>query len=58
MSVVKRNNVTIKGQGTRVMMFAHGYGCDHNMWRFIVPAFENDYKIVVFDHVGAGNSDL
>ncbi len=41
-----------------MMMFSHGFGCDQNMWRFIYPAFQADYKIVMFDHVGAGNSDL
>ena len=40
------------------MVFAHGFGCDQNMWRWITPAFENDYRIVLFDHVGAGQSDL
>jgi sigma-B regulation protein RsbQ len=40
------------------MVFAHGFGCDQNMWRFITPAFEKDYKIVLFDYVGAGKSDL
>ncbi len=40
------------------MLFAHGFGCDQNMWRFVTPAFENDYKIVLFDYVGAGNSDV
>jgi sigma-B regulation protein RsbQ len=40
------------------MIFAHGYGCDQNMWRFLTPAFEAAYKIVLFDHVGAGRSDL
>ena len=39
------------------MLFAHGFGCDQNMWRFITPAFENDYKIILFDYVGAGKSD-
>jgi sigma-B regulation protein RsbQ len=38
-------------------MFAHGLGCDQNMWRHLVPAFENDYKIVLFDYVGSGRSD-
>jgi sigma-B regulation protein RsbQ len=57
MSVVKRNNVKVFGKGTQPMIFAHGYGCDQNMWRFVYPAFEDDYKIVLFDHVGAGNSD-
>lgn len=58
MSVVARNNVQIRGSGHRPMVFAHGFGCDQNMWRLVAPAFEADYKVVVFDHVGAGHSDL
>jgi sigma-B regulation protein RsbQ len=41
-----------------VIFFAHGFGCDQNMWRFVAPAFQEKYTIVLFDHVGAGNSDL
>ncbi|MCC4300061.1 alpha/beta hydrolase [Aurantimonas coralicida] len=40
------------------MVFAHGFGCDQNMWRFVAPAFEDQYRTVLFDHVGAGRSDL
>ena len=40
------------------MMFAHGFGCDQNMWRFVAPAFESRYRVILFDHVGAGGSDL
>jgi sigma-B regulation protein RsbQ len=40
------------------MVFAHGFGCDQNMWRLVTPAFEADYRIVLFDHVGCGKSDL
>ena len=40
------------------MLFAHGFGCDQNMWRYVTPAFENDYRIVLFDYVGSGHSDL
>jgi sigma-B regulation protein RsbQ len=40
------------------MVFAHGFGCDQNMWRFVEPAFLQDFKTVLFDHVGAGGSDL
>jgi sigma-B regulation protein RsbQ len=40
------------------MVFAHGFGCDQNMWRFVAPAFADRYRIVLFDHVGAGGSDL
>jgi sigma-B regulation protein RsbQ len=57
-SVVERNNVRVSGQGTRPMIFAHGFGCDQNMWRLVTPAFEASHRIVVFDHVGAGRSDL
>jgi sigma-B regulation protein RsbQ len=57
-TVLKRNNVQVSGSGTRAMMFAHGFGCDQNMWRLVVPAFEKDFKIILFDHVGAGGSDL
>lgn len=39
-------------------MFAHGFGCDKNMWRYVAPAFEENYKVILFDHVGAGGSDL
>jgi sigma-B regulation protein RsbQ len=40
------------------MIFAHGFGCDQNMWRFVAPAFADRYRIVLFDHVGSGGSDL
>ncbi|MFP2929618.1 alpha/beta fold hydrolase [Pyxidicoccus sp. 3LG] len=58
MSVLARNNVKIFGHGKQTMIFAHGYGCDQHMWRFITPAFEKDYRIILFDHVGAGNSEV
>ena len=58
MSAIQRNNVQVKGQGDRAMVFAHGFGCDQNMWRFVAPAFEGRFKTVLFDHVGAGRSDL
>jgi sigma-B regulation protein RsbQ len=58
MSVVLRNKVKIFGSGAVPIVFAHGYGCDQNMWRFVTPAFEDKYKVVLFDHVGFGKSDL
>lgn len=57
-SAVVRNNVRITGTGLTAMMFAHGFGCDQNMWRHVAPAFEDQFRIVLFDHVGAGGSDL
>ena len=59
MNVLQRNNVKISGrEGGRAMVFAHGFGCDQNMWRHVAPRFADDYRIVLFDHIGAGNSDL
>jgi sigma-B regulation protein RsbQ len=58
MSVLARNNVNVHGNPDgRPMLFAHGFGCDQNMWRYVWPAFEADFRIVLFDHVGAGGSD-
>ncbi|MDI2589664.1 alpha/beta hydrolase [Psychrobacillus sp. NEAU-3TGS] len=55
--VLFRNNVNISGKGTRTMLFAPGFGCDQNMWRLVAPAFEENYRIILFDYVGSGKSD-
>jgi sigma-B regulation protein RsbQ len=56
--IIKRNNVKVSGNGNQSMLFAHGFGCDQNMWRFVIPAFQKDYKIVAFDYVGSGKSEV
>lgn len=59
MDVLGRHNVTVTGNPAgQPMLFAHGFGCDQNMWRYVTPEFENDFRVVVFDHVGAGGSNL
>ena len=58
MTVSRRNNVNIAGSGARSILFAHGFGCDQNMWRFVAPAFQSEFQTILFDHVGAGGSDL
>ena len=58
MSAMIRNNVHVSGAGEQPMLFAHGFGCDQNMWRFVAHDFADHYKIVLFDHVGHGKSDL
>lgn len=55
--ILARNNVRVLGRGEQPMLFAHGFGCDQNMWRYVTPAFEDDYRIVLFDYVGSGHSD-
>jgi sigma-B regulation protein RsbQ len=58
LGIFERHNIKISGRGERNIMFAHGFGCDQNMWRFVAPAFEDRFRVVLFDHVGAGGSDL
>jgi sigma-B regulation protein RsbQ len=59
MSAVQRYNVTVSGlDGGQPLLFAHGFGCDQNMWRYVAPRFEDAFQVVLFDHVGAGRSDV
>jgi pimeloyl-ACP methyl ester carboxylesterase len=58
MTACARNNVHVAGTGERAMMLAHGFGCDQNMWRYVAPVFEDSFRTILFDHVGAGGSDL
>lgn len=59
MDVRSRNHVRVSGRpGGPVVMLAHGFGCDQNLWRLVVPALEREFTVVLFDHVGAGRSDL
>ena len=58
MSVASRHNVQVTGDlDGPPMLFAHGFGCDQNMWRHVAPRFEDAFKVVLFDHVGAGGAD-
>ncbi|HXT45086.1 MAG TPA: alpha/beta hydrolase [Pseudonocardiaceae bacterium] len=59
MSVGIRHNINQSGRlDGQPMLFAHGFGCDQHMWRYVAPRFEDEFRVVLFDHVGAGNSDL
>ncbi len=58
MTVAARHAVAEHGPAdAQPMLFAHGFGCDQNMWRFVWPHFADDHRVVLFDHVGAGGSD-
>ena len=57
-SVLRRNNVNVSGSGTRTIVFAHGFGCDQSMWEPVAKNFERDFRVVLFDYVGHGQSDL
>ncbi|MDQ2734533.1 MAG: alpha/beta hydrolase [Pseudomonadota bacterium] len=58
MSVRERNNVQVTGSGPTTLLFAHGFGCDQSMWRFLAPSFAQGFTVVTFDLVGSGKSDL
>jgi sigma-B regulation protein RsbQ len=57
--VAGRYNVKVTGcRDGQPMVFAHGFGCDQNMWRYVAPRFEHNFKVVLFDYIGAGGSDV
>jgi sigma-B regulation protein RsbQ len=58
MSVQRRNNVHVEGRGEIALVFAHGFGCDQNMWRLLAPRYADRFRCVTFDLVGCGKSDL
>lgn len=58
MSIARRNNVNVSGHGAATIVFAHGFGCDQNMWRLLAPQYAERFRVVTFDLVGSGRSDL
>lgn len=54
---IKKNNVKMSGEGEQAIIFAAGFGCDQTMWRYVAPQFEKEYRVILFDYVGAGKSD-
>lgn len=58
MSIRDRNNINLLGDGDQTIIFAHGYGSDQTAWKHQVNAFKDDYRIVLFDHIGSGHSDF
>jgi sigma-B regulation protein RsbQ len=57
MDILRRNNVNFRSHAGPDMVFAHGFGCDQQMWRFVAPAFEATHRVVLFDHIGCGGAD-
>lgn len=56
--IMLRNNVRIFGEGEKTIIFAHGFGCDQNIWKYVTPHFTSEYRIILFDYVGSGKSDI
>ncbi|MFF8673891.1 alpha/beta fold hydrolase [Streptomyces sp. NPDC015242] len=59
MDIRRRNHVNVTGpDDAPVLLLAHGFGCDQNMWRLVAPVLAKRYRVVLFDYVGSGRSDL
>jgi|TARA_B110000211_G_C13970328_1_gene504674 sigma-B regulation protein RsbQ len=56
--IFARNNINIIGGGDKTLLLAHGFGCDQTMWRFMLPELQSQFKVILFDYVGCGGSDL
>lgn len=54
----RRNHVSVRGVDGPVLIFAHGFGCDQSLWLEVIEGFEKDYRVVLFDYVGSGLSDV
>jgi sigma-B regulation protein RsbQ len=57
-NIMQRNNVKLSGKGEQTIILAHGFGCNQNMWRFMLPFLEKEYQVLLFDYVGSGSSDF
>ncbi|USV98830.1 alpha/beta hydrolase [Pseudomonas pergaminensis] len=58
MDLLHRNNVSVMGNGTSTLVFSHGFGCNQAMWNYLAPHFLERFRVVMYDLVGAGLSDL
>ncbi|SFA90417.1 MULTISPECIES: alpha/beta fold hydrolase [unclassified Pseudomonas] len=58
MDLRQRNNVNVMGTGASTLVFSHGFGCNQAMWNYLAPHFLERFRVVLYDLVGAGLSDL
>ncbi|KRP70830.1 alpha/beta hydrolase [Pseudomonas paralactis] len=58
MDLRNRNNVNVMGDGPSTLVFSHGFGCNQAMWNQLAPHFSQRFRVVLYDLVGAGLSDL
>lgn len=54
-----QNAITVFGPvGAPALVFGHGYGTDQTTWRHIADHFTHTHRVVLFDYVGSGNSEV
>ncbi|KAF5183551.1 Strigolactone esterase d14 [Thalictrum thalictroides] len=52
--IEEAHNIRVLGTGERVIVLAHGFGTDQSVWKNLVPHLVNDYRVILFDKMGAG----
>lgn len=59
MDPIKRNNVVLTGNlnAAKSIVFVHGFGTDQSAWKEVAAPFLADFRVILMDNVGAGQSD-
>ncbi|XP_054808390.1 probable esterase KAI2 [Prosopis cineraria] len=55
--VEEAQNVKILGSGTRFIVLGHGFGTDQSVWKHLVPHLLDDFRVVLYDNMGAGTTN-
>lgn len=56
--VSKQHSISTFGEGDVPLVFAHGFGCDQQIWQRVIKLLDPKYQAITFDYVGCGRSDL
>ncbi|GFP93480.1 probable esterase kai2 [Phtheirospermum japonicum] len=51
------HNVQVLGCGETTVVLGHGYGTDQSVWKHLVPHLVNQYRVVLYDNMGAGTTN-
>ena len=58
MDVYARNNIQIIGaEDGPLIVLARGFGCHQQLWRLVVDRLRAEFRLLLIDHVGYGQSD-
>ncbi|KAB2036804.1 hypothetical protein E1A91_D03G028800v1 [Gossypium mustelinum] len=55
--VEEAHNLKVLGSGDRVIVLAHGFGTDQSVWKHLVPHLVDDFRVVLYDNMGAGTTN-
>ncbi|KAL6535249.1 Strigolactone receptor KAI2d1 [Orobanche minor] len=52
-----RHNVRVLGSGQTTVVLGHGFGTDQSVWRHLVPRLIDQYRVILYDNMGAGTTN-